>query len=78
MKIIKLNNKLNYKFLELFCIIKKVLDINYKLNLLLKIKIYLVFYIILFKLALLSIKLKTNIKCINELLEYKIEVILDL
>ena len=43
------NKKLNYKYIGLYKIIKKILKNNYKLNLLLKIKIYLIFYIFLFE-----------------------------
>ncbi|KAK1459185.1 hypothetical protein CMEL01_02184, partial [Colletotrichum melonis] len=43
------NNKLNYKKLKLFEIIKKVLLINYELRLLNIIRYYPVFYILLFK-----------------------------
>ena len=43
------NKKLNYKYIGLYKIIKKILKNNYKLNLLLKVKIYLIFYIFLFK-----------------------------
>ncbi|KAK1486575.1 hypothetical protein CABS01_13203, partial [Colletotrichum abscissum] len=43
------SNKLNYKKLRPFEIIKKVLLINYKLRLLNTIRYYSVFYILLFK-----------------------------
>ncbi|KAI3530172.1 hypothetical protein CSPX01_14989, partial [Colletotrichum filicis] len=46
------NNKLNYKKLKLFKIIKKVLLINYKLRLLNTIRYYPIFYVLLFKLIL--------------------------
>lgn len=73
----RLNNKLDYKFLGLFRITKKLSDINYKLDLLLGIRIYPIFYIIFLKSILLNAKLKTNIKFINKLLEYKIKAIID-
>ena len=41
----RLNKKLNYKYIKPYLIIKKILKNNYKLNLLLKVKIYLIFYI---------------------------------
>ena len=41
----------------LFKIINKVIKVSYKLNLLLKIKIYLVYYIIMFELAYRNYKL---------------------
>ncbi|OHE94225.1 hypothetical protein CORC01_10470, partial [Colletotrichum orchidophilum] len=43
------NNKLDYKKLRLFEIIKKVLLINFKLKLLNTIRYYLVFYILFLK-----------------------------
>ncbi|KAK1447048.1 hypothetical protein CMEL01_08887, partial [Colletotrichum melonis] len=46
------SNKLNYKKLRPFKIIKKVLLINYKLRLLNIIRYYPVFYILLLKLIL--------------------------
>ena len=41
----QLNKKLNYKYIGPYLIIKKILKNNYELNLLLKVKIYLIFYI---------------------------------
>ena len=41
----RLNKKLDYKYIELYKIIKKILKNNYELNLLLKVRIYLIFYI---------------------------------
>ena len=46
-----LSEKLNYIKLELFKIKKKVIEVNYKLNLLAKIKIYLIQYIAILKLV---------------------------
>ena len=63
------NKKLDYKYIGLYLVIKKILKNNYKLNLLLKIKIYLIFYIFLLKNAINinvikikrnDIKIKTN------------------
>ena len=45
----RFNKKLDYKYIGLYLLIKKILKNNYELNLLLKIKIYLIFYIFLFK-----------------------------
>ena len=45
----RLNKKLDYKYIGLYKIIKKILKNNYELNLLLKVKIYLIFYISLFE-----------------------------
>ena len=47
----RLSKKLNYIKLGLFKIKKKVTEVNYKLDLLMKIKIYLVQYIIMLKLV---------------------------
>jgi hypothetical protein len=46
-RIIRLNDKLNYKKFRPFKIIRYIKDINFKLKLLLIIKIYLIFYIFL-------------------------------
>ena len=43
--------------MELFKIINKVIEVLYKLDLLLKIKIYLIYYIIILKLAYKNYKL---------------------
>ena len=45
----RFSKKFDYKYIGLYLIIKKILKNNYKLDLLLKIKIYLIFYISLFK-----------------------------
>ena len=45
----RLSKKLDYKYIGLYPVIKKILKNNYKLNLLLKIRIYLIFYVFLFK-----------------------------
>ncbi|KAK1470621.1 hypothetical protein CTAM01_16744, partial [Colletotrichum tamarilloi] len=55
------NNKLNYKKLRPFEIIKKVLLINYKLKLLNIIRYYPVFYILLLKFILRSLYIKNYI-----------------
>ena len=43
----RFNKKLNYKYIGPYLIIKKILKNNYELDLLLKVKIYLIFYILL-------------------------------
>ncbi|UQC88653.1 uncharacterized protein CLUP02_14178, partial [Colletotrichum lupini] len=55
------SNKLNYKKLKLFKIIKKVLLINYKLRLLNIIRYYPIFYILLFKLILRGLYIRNYI-----------------
>ncbi|KAK1546946.1 hypothetical protein CPAR01_00913, partial [Colletotrichum paranaense] len=55
------NNKLNYKTLGLFKIIKKVLLINYELRLLNIIQYYPVFYILLLKLILRGLYIENYI-----------------
>ena len=47
----RLSKKLNYIKIKLFKIINKVIKISYKLDLLLKIKIYLVYHIAILKLV---------------------------
>ena len=41
------NKKFNYKYIEPYRVIKKILKNNYQLNLSLKVKIHLIFYIFL-------------------------------
>ena len=41
----RLNKKLDYKYIGPYPVIKKILKNNYELNLLLKVRIYLIFYI---------------------------------
>ena len=41
----RFSKKFDYKYIGLYLIIKKILKNNYELNLLLKVKIYLIFYI---------------------------------
>ena len=43
------SKKFDYKYIGPYLVIKKILKNNYELNLLLKVKIYLIFYISLFK-----------------------------
>ena len=45
----RFNKKLNYKYIGPYLVIKKILKNNYELNLLIKVRIYLIFYISLFE-----------------------------
>ena len=45
----QLSKKLNYIKMGLFKIINKIIKVSYRLNLLLRIKIYLVYYIVILK-----------------------------
>ena len=54
----KPNKKLDYKYLNPYKIIKKILKNNYQLDLPLKVQIYPIFYILLLKNV-------TNVKLIN-------------
>ena len=47
----QLSYKLNFKYIRPYKIIKKILKNNYELDLLLKVRLYLIFYILLLKLA---------------------------
>ncbi|OHE97406.1 hypothetical protein CORC01_07311, partial [Colletotrichum orchidophilum] len=67
------SNKLNYKKLKLFKIIKKVLLINFKLKLLNTIRYYLVFYILFLKLILKGLYTKNRIIVKLNKLKYKIK-----
>ena len=74
----RLSNKLNYKKLRPFRIIRVIKGINFELVLPKIISIYLVFYISLLKLILpdILLALKVEIES-NSNKEYKIEKILD-
>ncbi|KAK1702255.1 uncharacterized protein BDZ83DRAFT_595734, partial [Colletotrichum acutatum] len=76
-RIKRLNNKLNYKKLRPFKIIKRILPVNYKLKLLNIIKYYLVFYILLSKLIFKSLYIENCIIIKLNELEYKVERIID-
>ena len=52
-----LSRKLNYVRIRLFKIINKVIEVSYRLDLLLKIKLYLVYYIVMLKLVYRNYKL---------------------
>ena len=45
----RLSKKLDYKYLRLYKVIKKISENNYQLNLPLKVRIYPIFYIFLFE-----------------------------
>ncbi|OHF00563.1 hypothetical protein CORC01_04102, partial [Colletotrichum orchidophilum] len=67
------NNKLNYKKLKFFKIIKKVLLINFKLKLLNTIRYYLVFYILLLILIPKGLYIKNRIIIKLNKPEYKVK-----
>jgi hypothetical protein len=75
----RLSNKLDYKKLELFKISKVVGLVNYYLELLKIINIYLIFYISFLELVLSEVSniLYTEIELVNLNTEYKVEEILD-
>ena len=54
----ELSKKLDYKYLKLYKVINRILKNNYQLDLTLKVRIYLIFYISLLKNAI-------NVKFIN-------------
>ena len=58
----RFNKKFNYKYIGPYLIIKKILKNNYELNLLLKVKIYLIFYIFLLENVtnINAVKIKRN------------------
>ena len=78
----RLSKKLDYKYIGLYKVIKKILKNNYELNLLLKIKIYLIFYIFLFenvtninviKIKRNNVKIKINKYEIKKILNVRIK-----
>ncbi|OHE94842.1 hypothetical protein CORC01_09860, partial [Colletotrichum orchidophilum] len=71
------SNKLNYKKLKPFKIIKKVLLINFKLKLLNTIQYYLVFYILFLKLVFKSLYIKDRIIIEFNKLKYEVKRIID-
>ena len=75
----RFNKKLDYKYIEPYPVIKKISENNYELNLLLKVKIYLIFYIFLFKNAKnvnLQNTKRNDVKVKKE--KYKTKQILDI
>ena len=78
----RLNKKLDYKYIGLYLVIKKILKNNYELDLLLKVKIYLIFYISLFKnvininvikIGRNNVEIKTNKYEIKKILNVRIK-----
>src|SRR5208337_2164187 len=74
----KPSNKLDYKKLGLFKVKRKVLDSNYELLLPQGVRLHLIFYISLFELVPLGIRLSIIKEIDSELEEYEVERILDL
>jgi hypothetical protein len=72
--------KLDYKYIRLYKVKRKILENNYKLDLLLKVRLYLIFYIALLKSAANTIYIKTGNKPeeIKRLEVYKAEAIRDI
>ncbi|OHF00781.1 hypothetical protein CORC01_03855, partial [Colletotrichum orchidophilum] len=71
------NNKLNYKKLRPFEIIKKVLLVNFKLKFLNIIRYYLVFYILFLKPVFKNLYIKNGIIIEFNKLKYVIEQIIN-
>ena len=75
----KPSKKLDYKYLELYKVIKKISENNYQLDLPLKVRIYLIFHISLLKNAINVKPINTgrnNVK-VNEK-EYEAKKVLDI
>ncbi|OHE98085.1 hypothetical protein CORC01_06599, partial [Colletotrichum orchidophilum] len=71
------NNKLNYKKISFFKIVKKVLLISFKLKLLNTIQYYLVFYILFFKLVFKNLYIKNHIIIKFNKLKYEVKYIIN-
>ena len=75
----KLSKKLDYKYLGLYKVIKKILKNNYQLDLSPKVRIYLIFYISLFE-NVINVELisagRNNVK-VNEK-KYEAEKVLNI
>ena len=73
------NKKLDYKYLGLYKITKRISENNYQLDLPLKVRIYLIFYISLFEnvinVELINIK-RNNVEVKEK--EYEAEKVLDI
>jgi hypothetical protein len=76
----QLSHKLDYKYIRLYKVKRKILENNYKLNLLLKVRLHLIFHIALLESAADIIYIKTGSKPkeIKRLEVYKAEVIRDI
>ena len=75
----KPSKKLDYKYLGLYKIIKRILENNYQLDLPPKVRIYPIFYIFLFKnvINVKPINIKRNNVKVNEK-KYEIEKVLNI
>ena len=75
----RFSKKLDYKYLRLYKMIKRILKNNYQLDLPPKVRIYLIFYISLFK-DVINVKFinvgRNNVK-VNEK-EYKVKKVIDI
>jgi len=78
LKIKQLSKKLDYVKIRLFAVKEVKGLVNYKLDLLQSIKIHLVFYILVLKLALLSAELATKVEVKEYNKEFKVKDIRDL
>ena len=68
---------MDYKYIRLYKITKRISENNYKLDLLLKIKLYLIFYISLLELVadIIQVKVENKLEEIKGPEVYKVEVI---
>ena len=71
---------MDYKYIGPYKIIKKISENNYKLDLLLKIRLYLIYYISLLKLVanIIQVKVGNKPNKIEGLELYEVEVIRDI
>ena len=71
---------MDYKYIRPYKITKKILENNYKLDLLLKVRLYLIFYISLLKLVvdIIQVKIRNELEEINRLELYKAKAIRDI
>jgi hypothetical protein len=76
-KIKRLSTKLDYLKLGLFKILEKIGNLNYRLDLGKKTRIYLVFHIVLLELVLENIRTKIYIDIELDMDKYEVEEILD-
>src|ERR1700684_4321324 len=73
----RLSDKLNFRKLRPFRVTDRIFKVNYRLELLITIRIYLVFYVTLLKLVAPGARLIIIAKIEEEEPEYKVEEILD-
>jgi hypothetical protein len=76
-KIKRLSIKLDHLKLGLFKVLEKIGNLNYRLDLRKKTRIYSVFYIVLLEPVLENIRTKTHIDIELDIDKYKVEEILD-